>query len=684
MKLLYPPRLPQMDDGVINNSDLNSQQALEIIILPYENTRIGDYIKIYLDGKQIISKTIESLSDLPWASHFDISNLPDGNYIVNYDVTSAVGNWNQSTPSVAVIIREDTGELKAPKFTDVDSSGVLSNISIFENNGTHISIPNYDNISTRDNVEIHVISYDENGNVIGNGHYIEHHIVQESDLATGFVIKEPAVRILIENSFRLLSYYIVSPIIGNIRVSHQSQVYLENSNRNIPAPEFPDAVFGWLTNVQLVDEIRSDCGNSQILEKDALITFSYQGLSLDGKIIPGTSGNLLSQVTESDIDRGFIEFLIDNVIGSKIKIGRIEAFYEMKIRNETYFSAINSVGLDSTHNNPLPPPLFTQASNNILKKYIIENDGMVVVHVTSSNLSQGEIITLYGIGTDDNHNIIEGSSYSEPKEITQQDILNGYCSYNLPISVVLLSGDKGFYTCQYTIQYNNGGFSYSDVSEVMMDFKEDEPILFLNFSTGAPSIDLNTISLTPENRGVIKGEPGMNIELSCSAPAYFTQNNSNTMSVTLDSEGLYPLAIRSPIQESIMVYAFLRAEPAKSDSVDIAFRPYRVGHKDIIAIGNSTGAPNIMNTPCSIYLVANKTSLSGLPITKVHAVVDGNATFIENGKQEAIFYLSNDQSAQIDIVNSHPEKNTVILSLPESTGSSTIVSVVFEPLSNNQ
>lgn len=674
---LIPPLLPQMEDGVIDNRDLCENPSLVIIISPYRNVSPGDYIRIFIDAEFIISKTIISKADLPWVTSHDISGLTDGNYSISYDVRDYAGNFNNSIATIATINKGDSGTLPPPVFSDADGDGFIVNDDIIANSGTHILVQNYNGISVDDLVEVHCIAFDEENAPVSKGHYIENHKVTSDEISHGFSVLVPSVRLLQEGTNHFKAYYIVERPLGENLLSHSATCSLKFQTLTLPPPVFPDAIDGWLTRDQLIDGIICQCGDKTVLSDGQVLKFSWQGLNNLGEPIDDVSDYLIHNITAHDVSTGYVEFTLDNEIAKNITIGSIQAFYMLSQKSGVIYSPISQVSVDFIHQSPIPPPIFIQSVSGILYWSEAVNDNAVVLQIEYPDLAEGQMISLTATGYDSDGKIVPNATYHDEIKTSHSDEIKGSITINLPLSVVGSVGDDGTYLAFYEVRYLEGGMAYSKQGKVVVSMNKQPNNLSIYMSTGAPSHD-TSLSLLPKNQGIIKGKPGMIIDVGCDSPAKF-ENGSQNIRLYLDEQGTADLSISCDIQEGISINAYNEDDPIQQATAEVIFRPYRQAGGEFRAIANTSGAPANGHTPCSVYIVTNANTRKPLrnEITALEARVNGDAVFLANGKNSIEVILSSDKSATLDIINTKAELVDVVISIKENAGSIENVKLAF-------
>lgn len=674
-KRLNQPYLPQMSDGVITQGDLDVQNAIFVLIRPYGHVSLNDYIVLHFGSLPVRTFLVED-PDAETVATFDIDadRVPDGDYLVWYEVTDAVGNPSGPSPAGwAVVNRNDDGTLEAPRFSDVNDNHEIDDTSVQTNRGTHVAVPAYDNITVGDRVSLLFYVTDDDSKLIENSQYTVSYRIQDNDVQSGFTVLVPAPYITVPDGKNCHAYYHRTPADGGAdQVSLTADAILTLSNSTLlPAPTFIDAVHGWLTPDQVENGIRIQAAWPTIAAGN-YVEMSLTGFTPDGTPVNGASAIKGRTVNESEAAQGNIVLTFDRIRAEAVELGRLNAGYTVAGQ----MSVIAGVGVDMTQHKPLNAPIFVQAEGGRIDENTIIQDGGAPVSVSWADMVAGDSVTLYLSGKTVDGNSVPGANVALTAIITDQNVTDKGVTLLLPLDNALAPGEGGTLLAQYTVDYyHSQGFAYSPSTEVTLMQNISSGLAFV-LGTGAPIHD-DTLTIRPHNNGKIYGPAGTSIDLSCNDPAVFTETGVNTMTVTLNQNGEATFAVRSAEPGEITVLAVSTGGGMQVNG-SMSFSRYHTGTDtpQVHAWGQSSGSAADGNMACTIYLVTEN-----LPaLTKVHArVTQGNANLLESGSQDGDLLLNADKTVAIDLVDNTVEDVIVQVSLPESTGNVMNVPLHFVP-----
>ncbi len=443
----------------------------------------------------------------------------------------------------------------------------------------------------------------------------------------------------------------------------------------LPPPIFIDNIDGWLTLNEVKNGVRVRASYPKIMLNDNIKLFIY-GFDTQGQSVSGINLSQNEIINANHINNGYFDITFPKNIAILLGTGRFDSYYT--VTNATtassYFGTVNV----DINNKILPPPTFTQAINGILLlNDIIENNG-AIIQVKYNNLILNDSVIIHVSGKDkDNLPILE-SNWKIYHNISTQNIIDGFINVTLPLNNVILVGNEGVLFAFYSVAYaNSQGFNYSEVSDVKLNMIK-KPDLKISLTTGAPPHDYHATHVYPFNYGVLSGTPGANIIMSCSRPAEFAESGSSDYKVTLNESGIARFKLRSPLSGVVTVDGFVQSNPSIEASAVTQFKSYYGQQGKFIAWASSTNALADGVMPCSLYLITDIESALKRPITLVRVAVSGSTKIVGYLSQIADILLNEDQSAQIDLVNTVIEDVVVILTLPESSGSIISTNVFFK------
>lgn len=676
-KSIFPPYLPQMDDGVINLNDIEISGKIYVEILKYENAKEGDEIRLYFGNSEPYFILIKDpLTDFPIILSLDEKKIIDGRYLVKYTAIDIAENVSYSPISWAIIDRYNQGVLPPPIFIDANSSNVIIQESIDLNNGTHIHISAYPNISINEVIDIMYWTLDNNENIVPGTQYNISHRILQSDISDGFDILVPKAYLTIINSGKCQSRYVVNRVQRQTEWSQIGHALLNLKPIEVlPPPIFIDNIDGWLTLNEVKNGVRVRASYPKIMLNDNIKLFIY-GFDTQGQSVSGINLSQNEIINANHINNGYFDIIFPKNIAILLGTGRFDSYYT--VTNATtassYFGTVNV----DINNKILPPPTFTQAINGILLlNDIIENNG-AIIQVKYNNLILNDSVIIHVSGKDkDNLPILE-SNWKIHHNISTQNIIDGFINVTLPLNNVILVGNEGVLFAFYSVAYaNSQGFNYSEVSDVKLNMIK-KPDLKISLTTGAPPHDYHATHVYPFNYGVLSGTPGANIIMSCSRPAEFAESGSSDYKVTLNESGIARFKLRSPLSGVVTVDGFVQSNPSIEASAVTQFKSYYGQQGKFIAWASSTNALADGVMPCSLYLITDIESALKRPITLVRVAVSGSTKIVGYLSQIADILLNEDQSAQIDLVNTVIEDVVVILTLPESSGSIISTNVFFK------
>jgi hypothetical protein len=661
--LLRQPYLPQMNDGVITQGDLESDNTIYVLIRPYSSVTVDDFIVLHFGGLPVRTYLVQDpYAEVVATFTIDADKVPDGTYLVWYEGTDPVGNT--SGPSLvawAVVNRSDEGALDAPVFTDANERHEIDDESVQENDGTHVAVPAYEGIQTGDNVDLFFYVTDADNALIDNSQYAVLLTVQPENVQQGLSTLIPAAYLMVPGGVNCHARYTVSPAGGGRQKISLTGVAILTLNGTdmLPPPSFIDAIYGWLTPEQVTGGIRIQAAWPSIAAGD-VVDMLLTGFDVNGSEVPPARASQSRTVSSAEASRGSILFTFDRSSADAVFLGRLNAGYTVAGDR----SVVANVNVDMTGRDILPAPDFTQAEGGVIDESAIIAEGGALVSMAYPGMAVGDNVTLYISGRNAEGVNVPEATVVLPVEVSEQHVSDGHIILRVAQNNALAPGDGGTLHAQYTVDFiNNMGFGYSFPEEVTL-MTTPSSSLALVLATGAPLLD-DTLTIRPHNNGKLYGPAGARIDLSCSAPAVFTEVEANTMTVTLNQNGEARFSVQSTATGGITVQAVDEITSQQISGVT-TFNRYRAGSTpQIHSWGNSTGSAADNTMACSIYVVTKD-----LPtVTRIHAqVIQGEATLLETGEQSGDLLLNPDKSVVIDFVDTQAEDVLVRISLPESSG----------------
>lgn len=206
---LPAPDLPQMTpDQTVSLNDLKVSGGLFVRIHQYEDAARGDYIDVSWDENSVKQVLVNNLS-----SEFPIivvitDDLGLGEHFVKYKAQDTAGNTGTS---IGIVVKIIDGEPEviypAPVFTDA-VRGVINQVSITTNAGTHVYVAPYAGIMVNDTVLLFWSGMNASGEIKENG--VESQLILTADVSTGatFLIPEHKLQSLQDKGTVMANYQI--------------------------------------------------------------------------------------------------------------------------------------------------------------------------------------------------------------------------------------------------------------------------------------------------------------------------------------------------------------------------------------------------------------------------------------------------------------------------------------------
>lgn len=682
-KNLVAPYLPQMKNGVITDSDIALDNKIYIEILWYQGSSIGDEIRLYFGDFLPIFKLItDPLKDFPIVIDLDADTVPDGRYLVRYTAIDFAGNVSSSPISWAIVDRKNIGNLVSPVFINANDNNEITEVSVIANHGTNIMVPVYQDMAVGESVIVIYWTLDQQGIVVPGSSYSIEHEVEVADLVNGFQVLVPASYIMLIDIGVCQDRYIVARSAGFRESSKIASALLRlRPVTTLPAPIYVDNVDGWLTVHEITQGIRLHAAYNPLVVGDN-VHMQLSGFDTHGSSVPGAIDVQTYIITAIDIINGFASFVFPASLAHLVRLGRFDASYIVSNTEGSSTSFMGSVQIDTIHQALLPPPIFIQAHNGELSSNDVTATMGAQLLMSYPDMAAGDMLSIIVIGTTAAGLPAEGSNWQASWLLTQENINVGHLQLIMPETNVLAVGERGVLSAYYTVRYvNSQGFSYSTISKVTLSLKQMGAFQLM-LTTGAPPSDYNAVHLNPLNHGLVIGQPGNTIILSCSRPAEFFESGSTDHTVTLDEGGYAHFRLLSAQSGTVVVDGYMASNPNIESSAMTQFKAYHSGQSKFIAWGSTTNAPNDGIIPCSVYLITDKESDLRRPITYVRVTVTGSANILGYPGQIADILLNEDKSVEIDITNKVAELVSITLTLPESSGSTITETMIFREISS--
>ncbi|TCL05847.1 hypothetical protein EZJ58_4069 [Sodalis ligni] len=311
----------------------------------------------------------------------------------------------------------------------------------------------------------------------------------------------------------------------------------------------------------------------------------------------------------------------------------------------------------------LEPPILPQAINGQISMAIIQSDGGVVYRIPQyQNSKMYDLVQVFWNG------ILVGT----------HTIGNPITDFPITGLVAVQLVRAGVNSINYIVSDSFGNVGYSFPTDVNIAISS----LSMIISTGAANLDFDAIRVNPFNRGVVYGNPGARIRLDIAGLAYFYETDERFYELIIDGSGQGFFRLWSYEQGGNFVIARDQVT-GETISQPTVFDPFRAGEDKILYVNYTTGAPANNRTYNSIYVKTDTVSNRGTPITQILAQIQNSSTASIiggtniGGPSYSLISLNSDQSATIDIIDSVAEPVTVILSLPQASGSSLFIDTAF-------
>lgn len=572
MALLPPPYLPQaMLDNLICHTEVESLPGVVVIIRPYELAARGDLIRLYWNDvfrSEMIIADDDISNSLPWVVIIDKASVNFGENKIRYTATDAYDNFNQSDNMRLFILQNCAATLPPPQFTD-SVDGVISEVSIINNQGTHLAIPSYSNIREDDEINITFTGYTNEGEFIPAAQYTIQHFVESSDISNGFSVLVPLYNLLtIRVGEARASYSVVRTGSGNIEYSDSSSASITAVSTLLPAPIFDDAMNGLLDSQAISSGINVSVllAPSIDIELGDTVTLTWRGYNYFGELINGTEGNITKlPLTISDLSAGVLKFVISSEITVFSHIIYLRCEYVVTNVNTNKYRLSNpATALIDVNGRVIPAPVFPSAVNNIItQESVINNNGTLLLAIYTG-IAIGDIVSFSINGTDESGNPEPTAKYNSTIVVNSTHILSNSVGIQIPADKLLAVGNGGSISAEYQVVFSGapGGFASSLKSSVLLQTETRWLLseLVVDNNAEANGIMKNYILYTLRNsfNSPVEGvylrfsadQPGVNLDTSA-APT--TAAGQYILGLTATNSG--PASVRAEVLSDPTIFA---------------------------------------------------------------------------------------------------------------------------------
>lgn len=687
---LMAPFLPQMaDDGLITSSDLLAENVIYVEIKPYQTAAANDFINLYFQGQgaSFFAFITDPLGDLPVVYKIDAEGIPDGVYSVYYTVTDVAGNISHSLISYAILIRNGTGNLPPPVFTDAVNN-VIDRGNILTQGGTHIFIPVYPQARGGDRVSLSFWMTDDASNDVDGAAFTHTRVLTTGEAGTGFTVLVPERYLLLVNSGEAFATYAVVRVVSGetdtsftaaVRVSIDAQILL-------PPPYYPDSQNGELSGEGVAGGIRIALSYDDMAADDE-VDLMVRGFDTGEQPVAGANDHLHFFLSGRQATAGEAVITFDESLAELVINGWFDSGYTVTRNGQTRISAAAAIRFRMEDGILLPAPTFVSATGGVLTSQQIVAENGTPLQVTNNVMLENDVVTAYLSGYLATGEVVPAAGERHVRTVTPAEQAQGSLSVMLSLNALLAVGDGGRLSAYYTVQPADlSTIQQSFNSEVTMSGTDVPQDLDMLLSSGAPPLDTDTVDQVPCNHGLITGQPGSLIQITTDETVTILESGSDSHSLSLDQNGQGRFRITSDRAQVSTLVAINTASPAQEITAPALFSNYRVGEGDIRYVATTTGAAADGLMPCSVYLITEPSTLSRVGITTIRVTITNSATAQITGYpglSSAFIPLKADKSVEIDITNTVAEPVLLQITLPESSGTVQNLSVAFLPPPGN-
>lgn len=682
-KILYPPFFPQMqDDGIISNIELGVENKIDIIIYRYENAKLLDTVFLYFNDVEVgyWINTEENINAYPKSLKIDASTYSDGIYPSYVRVVDIAGNISDSDMAYAVIMRDGVPGLPPPIFTDA-LSNIITRETILQNGGTHVRIE-YEEAAEGDILTTIFLMTNSTGEVIYESYYTHQHTLLIEEVNSGYLDIIPERYLLLSSNANAYCFYSVKKNNNSVYTSLIAKATIFNSHElMLPPPIFNDGLDGVLTDEDIANGVSMTIVYPGMEVGDGIRT-TLRGFDVNNNSIPDSNEVKSFTLTTTEISSNALVFSFSNVVPHKIVSGIVDCDYELIRSSEELVSEITTATVELLNTPELPPPIFTDSDNGVLLSSVVvqKNGTTLLVSYESMKVNDRIIILVSGLNAENIN--VEEAEFTVEYIVSLEAIESGHIDSVIPEDNVLSVGDKGHIQAKYIVYRDdlNETLSSTKNEVIMIDDYISEDSLTVILTLNAPPTDTAIVDQTPFNRGLIFGKSGEIISVTCDPDVSIEETGINSYELYLNENGQGEFTLSAQKAGSYPVTIYNSASPSELINTVSIFKNYQQGNGDFVAYGSTSGAYINNSMPCSIYVVTQPTSLKRADITKVRVTIQNSSTASivgYPGQTYADIILKEDNSAEIDIINNVVENVSVLLTLPESSGSNIYIDLAF-------
>jgi len=344
-----PPIFPEADaENIISYDDAMSDGGTPVSIPAYPGIAIGDRVTLYWVGyinNDISQQSITQINHNVQHDElfgFDVYVSTPFILVEGLDrakawyVVSKNESRNERSKDGSVFI-DATGNigLPEPSFIEGDD-GWLDIYEATSNSGTPIAVPVYSGMNLNDTVVIHWQGYNKDGGLITETKHDIIKCVNENDLADGFQVNIPTMKIIPIEVGTAFCYYDVFYVDGTSGSSSGASIKIDTIHKVLPPPYLTEAINdGVIDNEDAISEGGTpvDISYETIEEGDNVTLYwsGYQGNNLTPSIGSVYSITRIVSLTESQL--GIISFTVPTSYIISIGKGYATASYTVQFAN---------------------------------------------------------------------------------------------------------------------------------------------------------------------------------------------------------------------------------------------------------------------------------------------------------------------------------------------------------------
>ena len=648
---LPAPRVPAADDGIVDKADMENGNIAAVI--SYPNVKSGDFIDCYIDNNKFYELEVTDSDDAAFIAIINDEYLTNGSHVINYDITDSVGNTSKSYDLYFFVDRDTFAKkIDAPDIIGA-VDGNISNDVINNAGGVYVKIQPNNTISKYlDNeMVLYWNEYDAMGVPISAGCKTYSIKIDQSIVNNGWQNFIDADIVKLADKGGVISFYYIQ--VGSERIYSETTIATIDNDGNI-------AYISLMKSDK--DSIIAD--NKEVANIYAYIRNRKDDSPLSGvNVYWGTSLGTLSSVNSQSNAVGLASVsLSSNETGTAVITSRLDNGDERALSLVIYSA-----------DDILYAPEFLQAVDSVIESSSI-NDG-VTIRINYSGMKVGDRVICSVHGTHSDGSDEPTATWQGTFVIDATALSLGYIILTMPSNLAISVGNLGYLYASYIVHLAGSSSEKKSATATAVLKLTEENNIRCYISTGAPVYDTATIDLHPCNQGVIFGDAGTPITLSCSDDAFFVESSTNLHNLTLDESGHGKFNIASPHTGAITVILTQTDKPSNNWIGATIFENYKVGMYSFKAYGYTTRAISDGVMHCSVYIITKPLE----SIKHVRITVDGDASIVGYpDTKTADILISSDYSAEMDITNKSAGGTNVILTLPESSGSELSFVVYFD------